>query len=32
MQMLMKRREALRKSLFGATAAAVAIDVGGEGF
>jgi hypothetical protein len=32
MQMLMKGREALRKSLFDAKAAAIAIDVGREGF
>jgi hypothetical protein len=32
MQMPMKAREALRKSLFDAKAAAIAIDVAGEGF
>jgi len=32
MQMLMKRREALRKSLLDAKAAAIAIDAGREGF
>src|ERR1700754_469926 len=32
MQMSMKGREALRKSLFDAKAAAIAIDVGREGF
>jgi hypothetical protein len=32
MQMPMKARDALRKSLFDAKAAAIAIDVAGEGF